>query len=207
MAWKPDYCSVAELKTHLRITDTADDTPLAISVTAASRAIDLACNRQFGVEATAVARYYAWDGECVEGRPALPIDDLMSVSNLAVTTLDADGAAETTLTNATDFDLWPWNAAADSRPWTHMVLRPGAAAYFPSYARSMKVTALYGWTAVPSVVKNAALIQAARFFVRRDAPFGIAGSPDAGSEMRLLSRLDPDVALLVSSVRRVWGAV
>jgi hypothetical protein len=40
-------------------------------------------------------------------------------------------------------------------------------------------------------------MQASRLLSRRDAPFGIAGSPEMGSEMRLLAKLDPDVDLLV----------
>lgn len=59
---------------------------------------------------------------------------------------------------------------------------------------------------MPAVVSSACLIQAARFFVRRDSSYGIAGSPELGNELRLLARLDPDVALLLTSVKRWWAA-
>ena len=53
MAWQPDYVTTDELKTHLRIdlADTTDDDAIGIAITAASRAIDRSCGRQFGVYA------------------------------------------------------------------------------------------------------------------------------------------------------------
>jgi hypothetical protein len=59
----------------------------------------------------------------------------------------------------------------------------------------VKVTALWGWTAVPVAVKQATLLQASRFFSRRHSPYGVAGSPELGSEIRLLARVDPDVGV------------
>lgn len=204
MAWAPDYCTVAELKTHLRVADSVDDTPLGISITAASRAVDHACNRQFGVVSAASARYYSYVGGLLDGcRQQVEIDDLMSVTNLVVKVDDDDdGVFETTLTIDTDFRLYPWNAAADSRPWTQLVLATDGT--FPSAARAVEVTAFWGWTAVPTIVKQATLIQAARFFQRRNSPYGVAGSPDLGNELRLLARLDPDVMLLLGTVKRHW---
>lgn len=60
--------------------------------------------------------------------------------------------------------------------------------------------------AVPASINLATLIQAARFVKRRDAPFGVAGSPDMGNELRLLARLDPDVLVLVANHRNWWSA-
>lgn len=208
MALYPDYCSAAELKAQLRVTDTDDDTALGFAITAASRAIDHACNRQFGQASPAAVRIYRWDGQCVEGRTAVQIDDLMSTTNLAVALdLNQDGTWEQTVTNGTDFDLYPWNAAGDTVPWTHIVFRQDASVRPAGYPRELSVTGLWGWSAVPTVVKQACLVQAARFFVRRDSPYGVSGSPEAGSELRLLERLDPDVAMMLASVRRQWGAV
>jgi hypothetical protein len=71
----------------------------------------------------------------------------------------------------------------------------------------VQVTATWGWTAVPATIKKATLLQASRFYKRRDAPFGVAGSPDMGSEMRLLAKVDPDVEVMLGDYRRKWGAV
>lgn len=74
-----------------------------------------------------------------------------------------------------------------------------------------------GFTTVPAAVKLACEIQASRWFKRNDAPFGVAGSAEMGTELRLLARLDPDVEVLLDSVdilavgsqthRQRWGTV
>lgn len=205
MAWKPDYCTLAQLKSHLRITDTVDDTALALKITDASRAIDYECDRQFG--SASQTRYYSADCQLlIEGRPAVAIDDTMAAMTVT-TDLANNGLFATALVSGTDYDLWPYNAASDGLPWTHLVLKNTSNTYLPWTERSVKVAGTFGWTAVPAVVTGAALIQAARFFVRRDSAFGVAGSPELGSEVRLLARLDPDVALMLTSVKRRWGAV
>lgn len=221
MTWQPDYCTTAELKSHLRISDTADDTVLAIAITAASRAIDQACNRQFGQTTPAAARYYTFSGPTARfsdrlmsdfladpfrGRESLQIDDLMTTSGLVVKVdRNEDGTYEETLTLDVDYRLFPFNAAADGRPWSRVVLADGET--FPTHLRGVEITAQWGWSAVPTTIKQACLLQAARFFQRRNAPFGIAGSPDMGSEMRLLAKVDPDVAVMLSSFVRHWVAV
>ncbi len=219
MSWKPDYLDLDDLKEALRITDTNDDVMLAFAITAASRAIDHHCGRQFGALSVAAPRYYT--PQIQEVRPArlrwaqnsgywhryiVAIDDLMTTTNLVVKSdPDGDGLFDTTLTLDVDYRLAPFNAAADALPWTYLVpiLKANAVngLWFPNLERSIQITALWGWTAVPAVVTQACLIQAARFFMRRQAPFGVAGSPDLGSQLRLLSKLDPDVAVLLSSVR------
>lgn len=208
MAWAPDYCSAADLKAWLRITDAADDDTLATVITAASRAVDGYCGRQFGNVSTAVPRYYRWDGMEIDCRPALVIDDLQITTDLAVSLdNDGDGDADTTLTNAVDFDLWPANATADGGPWTAIVLRPATVGRFNRYHRGVLVAARWGWVAVPPEVKQATMFQASRWFARRNAPFGVAGSPELGSELRLLERLDADLATVLRRLRRVWAAI
>lgn len=206
--WHGDYTTVALLKAQLRVSDTADDTALTAVVASASRAIDHECGRQFGLVSPAVARTYTRDcGLYLDGVPALAIDDLSSASGLVVETDEDDTATYgTTLVAGTDFALWPYNAVADGKPYTHLLTRGSSFYSWPRYPNAIRVTGLFGWASVPAVVSSAALIQAARFFVRRDASFGIAGSPEMGNEMRLLDRLDPDVAVLLSSVKRRWGA-
>lgn len=207
MAWAPDYVTAAELKSWLRITDTADDTLLAFAITTASRAVDAHCGRQFGQITPAAARYYTFEGYEVDGRAALLVDDIYSLTGLAVAVdTDADGDWDTTITYGTDFDVWPANAAADGRPWTRLLLRPSTSTWFTYAHDSVRVTALYGWAAVPSAVKLATLLLAAERFARRNAPFGIAGSPEMGTELRLLKQLDPDAWTDLQPLRQLWAA-
>lgn len=203
MAWAPDYATSAELKAYVRIDDTLDDAQIALAITASSRAIDAATGRQFGVVAAAAQRFYSgrWDRRIA--RWMVEIDDLMSTSSFAAITVDSEGV---TLGTIDDYVLEPRNAAAKSRPWTQMLIRPNST-YKPSGARDeVAVTALWGWTAVPDAVKQACLLQANRFLSRRNSPYGVTGSPELGSELRLLSKVDPDVEVILGPYKRWWAA-
>lgn len=201
MAWKPDYCTVDQLKLFVKIEEEIDDTILAMAISSASRAVDRAANRQFGTTTTAVDRYYTAEWDRRTSRWLVSIDDVMDVTGLAVT---YDGLDDLSFsTTLTGFAKKPLNAAADGIPYTELVLATGAGG---SVAGGIKVHAIFGWTAVPSAIVDATLMQANRFLSRMDSPFGVAGSPEAGTEMRLLPKLDPDVALAVRSYYRWWGA-
>lgn len=51
---------------------------------------------------------------------------------------------------------------------------------------------------VPAMVKLACEMQATRWYKRTDAPFGVLGGAEFGNATRLLSKLDPDVEVLLS---------
>lgn len=200
-----DYASMQDLKTVLAFDDDEDDVALSMAVTAASRAIDHHCRRQFGVAAAVANRLYDAPPRWMlddNGNGLLPVTDFQTTTGLVVATAPAPGEAfDTTLVLDTDFEVWPLNAAADGRPWTHLRVFN-----YPTGGTRYKVTATYGWTTIPSAVSQACLVQATRFFKRKDAPFGVAGSPEFG-EMRLLAKVDPDVAVLLAPYRRFLEAV
>lgn len=195
MAWNPDYLSTAEADAFLRLGDTVDDVELAAVVTAASRAIDLYCNRQFGQVAAAEQRFYTARPNYRRDRWVIDIEDLMSTSGLAV-------LVDTTTVTSANYTLEPRNAAAEGKPWTRLVFGTAAEKQPDGTTDQVAVTALWGWTAVPVAVKQAAKLQGSRFMARRDSPFGIAGSPDTGGELRLLARVDPDVAVSLAGLVR-----
>jgi len=49
----------------------------------------------------------------------------------------------------------------------------------------------------PASIKLACKLQATRWFKRKDAAFGVLGSPEFGTFSRLQAKLDPDVELLL----------
>jgi hypothetical protein len=198
MAWRPDYVTSAELKTELGITDGVDNTWCVSVVTAASRAVDSHCRRQFGLAAAPEVRYYPITYRSERDRWVVAIDDLMTVTGLAVAASDAS--------LLTGHVLEPRNAAADGRPWTRLALAEGGSYVWPTSPEEVAVTAQWGWSAVPSTVKTATMLQAMRFYARRDSPYGVAGSPDLGSEIRLLSKLDPDVGVMLTDFIRPAAA-
>lgn len=198
MAWKPDYITSTELKTELKITDSTDDAWVALVVTAASRAVDRHTRRQFGKLDTPTARVCGPASYRLElDRWVVPIPDLMTSTGLLV---ELDGVA------VTDAELEPFDAADEGRPWTRLALAEGSSVTWPTRGRRVDVTATWGWSAVPTTVKTATMLQAQRFYARRDSPYGVAGSPDLGSELRLLAKVDADVAVMLTDYVRPAAA-
>lgn len=195
MAWKPDYTTLARAKDYARITDTVDDVELAVWITAASRAVDFRCNRQFGQAAAAVARTYrkvpVYDPEI--GLWRMAIDDVQDSTGLLVGTLALASSGAV---------LLPDSAPLEGRPWTALGLNYAPIQQSPGYGAAVTVTAKWGWTAVPVQAEAAVWLQLARWSTRRDAPSGVVGSPSQGSELRFLARLDPDVATTLSGLVR-----
>jgi hypothetical protein len=200
------YATLAELRAFVGIpvADTGDDTVLQLALDAAEEQIDGYTFRQFAADGTATVRTYA-----AAVPSSLDIDPVTTTVGLIVKTDDnADGVFETTWTLGTDFRLLPLNAQAEGKAWTR--IQGLGTRSFPRHAYwpGVQVTAKFGWVgAVPDAVKEATLLQASRLFMRRNAPFGVAGSPDMGSEVRLLAKLDPDVEALVRRYRRTWWVV
>jgi hypothetical protein len=200
MAWAPDYCDVGELRAYRRIDDAVDDTELGLAITAASRAVDRATDRQFGLLAAAEARTYECSWSQRQGLWVAEIDDLMTTAALVVTVSGATVAS-------TAYRLLPRNADKNSRPWTQLAVASATPDPLGSGPPTVDVTAKYGWTTVPDTIKNATLLQASRLFADRNAPFGVAGSPDMGNEMRLLAKVHPDVEVMLASYRRYGSYV
>lgn len=191
-AWAPDYLTLTELKDFLRLNDVIDDALLQVYITAASRAVDRACGgRQFGKVEDPEPRTYPgrWFGEY--RRYVFDIDDLATVTG---STLDVA-------------DLFPRNAVAKGKVWTQLRMNRSDVTWPSGDAQpSITITALWGWPAVPTAVKLATRLQASRFAARRESPFGVAGSPNDGSELRLLASVDPDVRVALDDYKRRWFA-
>jgi hypothetical protein len=194
--WAPDYVTADQLSDYCRTIDVDDEGLDPMARTAASRAIDQRTNRQFGKVDSPVARIYRPWPDYDRGVWCVTIDDLMDTDGLVV---DLDG------TTVTQFELEPLNAAADGRPWETLVFTDDSEARPTKHTDKVTMTAPWGWDAFPPAVVEATLLQASRLKKRRDAPFGIAGSPDMGSEVRLLARLDPDVVVILGGYGRARG--
>jgi hypothetical protein len=192
------YCTASDLARALGIPDAVDDFELELAVSSASRAIDDACGRffyQVGTESTPAVRVF--DAAAPD---RTSIDDVVSVTTVKLDTA-LDGTYGHTYA-AGDWFLEPYQPQ-EGWPYTAVRLRP-TARRFLSYRQAVQVTGVFGWPSVPPQVEQACLMQAARWFKRvKEAPFGIAGMPAYdGSGIRLMNKLDPDVEVLLSGVRR-----
>lgn len=191
MAWAPDYIDTAQFAEFVRITDDVDDAVIALAITSAARAIDAATNRQFGT-ATGERLYTAYPDYDL-GRWVIVVDDIQAVDELVVL---VDGV------ELTDYRMDPPNAVADGKAWTRIVVGKDSAVQPTGEDMEISATGPWGWTTVPVPVELANHLQANRFINRRDAWAGVAGSPDSGSEIRLLKQLDPDVRMSLTGYVR-----
>lgn len=195
-----NYCEKADLINRLVGDDVTpgDDDVQAMEqvIEGVSRMLENYCGRRFYTTSTDETRYYT-----AEFRDELYLaDDVVSI-----TTLQTDGDGDRTYEDtwaATDYDLWPFNAALDGLPYTMITITPDGDYSFPLTAKGVKIVGKFGWPALPAVVREACLLQCARLWKRKDAPFGIAGSPELG-ELRVIPELDQDVKLLLAGVRRL----
>lgn len=206
MAITNGYATLAQVKSALRITDTIDDSLIELAIEAASRDIDAYCGRVF-YDMGSGSRYYAATDPYF-----CPIDDCQSITQVA-TAVTSNGNYDTVWANPTagqnngDYQAEPINASAP----TDGIISPitGVRALwrylFPTIGGNalVKITGTWGWASVPTAIKQACVIQAARIFKRNDSPLGVAGFGDMGA-MRV-SRVDPDVARLLDPYRRVNG--
>lgn len=199
MALTNCYCTLAELKASLAITDSVDDTPLEAAITATSRMIDDYTGRFFyrnGTTESPVARYYTpldpW---------TMNMDDNYSITQVA--TDDNFNQTWDTVWATSDYMLEPVNNPQRGWPVNRML---AIGRYvFPYYLpQSVRITGIWGWASTPAEVNMATLIQAARLFTRRQSPFGIAGSPDLGT-VRLSAKLDADVETLLRPFKKNNG--
>lgn len=188
MGWAPDYVTAAQLKSYLNIQHDDDDLWLANWATAVSRNVDNFCNRQFGQTALENRSYTPhWDrNECLT---YIEIDDLHDVTGF--TLVDSDSTA------ITDYTLWPKNAIAKGKPYERISIDAG-------YTDDLVAHGKWGWTSVPTSIPTATYIQASRLNARRSSPFGVAGSPQQGSEIRLLAQLDVDFITTLKPLVRKW---
>lgn len=195
MAITNGYATLAQVKSALRITDSVDDSLLEMAIESASRAIDQYTNRNFYNAGTAV-RYYA-----PQDSLNVNVDDLISIISLEAMNDDEQLFDVTFATD--DYQLEPLNGIADGFEQPYTNIRAIGDFVYETLAgeATVKVTGVWGWAATPIQVTQATVIQASRIFKRLDSPLGII-SGELGS-MRVGSRLDPDVAQLVDSLRKI----
>jgi hypothetical protein len=158
------YAALADLKEDLRIAaaDTTRDSRLIRLLGECSRRIDDHCDRVFWSTATASARVWSTRGRVVrhdDGGELLLVDDIASESGL---TVEVGGGSSWAA--VTGVETWPDNAIARGRAVCGLVLPAGAWSVY----RRVRVTAVWGWPAVPAPVEQACRALTARAY--RDMP-------------------------------------
>ena len=185
MAITNGYVTLNEVKDALNLEDSIDNAALEVAIATASRQIDDYCGRFFykdGTEVAPATRYYTPTDYWI-----LPTDDFVSISQIA--TDDNFDRNYATVWESTDFMLEPVNNP--SRGWPMSELLAVGSYIFPeTLPQSVRISGVFGWSAVPYEVKTAAKIQSSRLFLRNQSPFGIAGNTDMGTR-------PPDINLII----------
>lgn len=186
-----EYGTLTALKARLGIetSDTTRDTLLNSALASASRGIDKTTGRRFWLDSSAVQRTFNPRGRIAreDDGDLFLVDDIGSTTGLIVET-----GSGSSWTAVTDYETSPDNALADGKPVTGLLRTLGT---WGIATTRLRVTAKFGWPAVPDDITEAALIQASRLYKRKDSPEGIIGSAEWG--VRNLSRRDPDVWALI----------
>lgn len=179
------YCSKEEIKSRVGIAqaDTGDDFEIELAVQAAAKAIEGFCGRYFwqGPDTRTYVPESIW---------AAHVDDMVSVTTLK-TDPNGDGTFPVTWTQGVNFELslgsrsYNQRSSGEPRPYRVINVIGGGSLFFPFVwplyrADRIQVTGIFGWPAVPTSVKQAALQLAADYFKLKDAPFGVVGSGEFG---------------------------
>jgi hypothetical protein len=192
-----NYCTLAQVKGALRITDAIDDALLNTSIEAASRWIDGYTDRSFQPATPGTALYIP------TGRmDDLAVDDLTSITSVAIDE-DLDETFSTVL-NPIDFRPLPVNSRSGGIPFPFSRIRPQEDGYWPvAFGRAtVKVVGTFGWPATPVAVREAAILQASRLYTRLSSPVGVVSFGDMGA-IRVSRFVDPDVDMLLNPYKRL----
>jgi hypothetical protein len=193
------YCSVAQLREHFGDGSNLLTTALLErAINATSRAIDKFCGRRFWVDSAVQNKVY----RCDDGYEA-EVDDISTTTGLVIATdTTGDGTYATTWAS-TDYQLEPLNANTEStaHAWWRIVAVDDYTFPIHAYRTTLRVTAKFGWSAVPDEVEEACILRAASIFKRREATFGVAGFGEFG--VVRIGRRDPDVVDLLNNFIKI----
>ena len=173
-----DYVTLSALKTNMGITTTDWDALLQTAISAASQTIDGFCGRTFdAADGTETAKTFHVDDphEIVVG------DFIISEPSEFIVADDSngDGTFENVWTQddlqaVRSFEPWPRNPQT-GWPYRRLIALNGV---FPTGSRRLRVTADWGWAAIPDPVVLAAQLTARRLALPLLAD---AGAPVSGA--------------------------
>lgn len=196
MAITNGYATLNEVKSSLNIpvSDLADDPMIELAIESASREIDQVCERIF-YQASGTRVFVPRDSYVVE------IDDLRSLTTLK-TSSGADGIFDITWA-ATDYQLEPLNGIVGGivSPTTHIRAIDDYLFTIDGGEATVQVVGNWGWDAIPTAIRQAAVILSSRIFRRNDSPLGVMGFGDMG--VVRVSRIDPDIDALISPYKKI----
>lgn len=196
------YATLTQVKAAMSLgtADTADDAQITTALAAAEAAIDGYCGRSFGAAGTASTRVYV-----SETSSLVYIDDATTIT-LVETDPYLDGTWDYQWT-ASDWQAEPLNGRSGPLAVPYDRIRAIGDYCFPLERQAaIRVTATWGWAAVPDVVTQATIQTAIRYWKRLDTPLGFGGGPDVGL-LYVSRQVDGDVAQMLQPYRKGTYAI
>jgi hypothetical protein len=198
------YATLAELSVQVGSDRVTDDVQLELALSTGSQIVTTICGRRFWQDDTVSARTFS-----VNHPVWAWVDDISTTIGLIVETDTSDDGTFGTTWAASDYELGPANGEVGGLTGFPYSKITAVGSYtFPTFTRRatcLRVTARWGWAAVPDPVKSATLIAAEEVWRMKDAPFGVAGiNALDGALMRV--RQNPFVASLLEPYR-IGGVV
>ena len=216
-----DYITTIDIQAALPDTTWGStyDSEFARLATMASRVIDRLTHRKPGAfyVDTDVTRYF--DGKhgfnwnrarqaytAYGSEIELYIGELAEAPTSVEMTVDTPRSGNYTALSYTsvtsgDYYVAPYNAPDDGLPYTHLILDNynGTYALWYPWRQVVKVTGKFGYsTTVPADIKQAALIQAIRPFMRGKQAFQDVGAIIELGQLRYVNEVDPEVKLILN---------
>lgn len=173
----PVYATPDQVKNYVGgIRDSLSDARIAEVLAGVSRDIDGSCHRRFYADLTASARLYDVTDPC-----QVDVDDFWTTTGLVVEG-DYSGAGTFTTLTASDYELRPLNGIVDGESgWPYNEFRAVNRRFPCQQLRAgMRVTAKWGWAAIPPSVREACLILSTETLKLPDSVFGAGGYSDFG---------------------------
>lgn len=168
-----DYLTAVEFKSRANITVADFDDRIADAILGAVRLIEARCARRFWADADVVQRLY-WPRD----PDVAVVHDISTTTGLVIEQdTTGDGTFDETW-SADDYDLGPVNAdaydAADTfapaHAWWEIHAVDDKSFRVGSRRPSLRVTARFGWSAVPDDITDATFLLANRLFRRHEVP-------------------------------------
>jgi hypothetical protein len=175
------YVTLEEMRDYLKFRPndpTNRDNDLEDALASATDEVNLHCGRQFNRSETATPRHYR-----PSSATSITVDDFYSIEDLVVETNYGNSGVWSEV-NTAGLTPYPLDGVMDGQiGWPYTELRLGYGGRFDFYPRRspygssslIRVTAKWGWAAVPPAVKQATKIIAAQNYRLSDTPLGVAG--------------------------------
>jgi hypothetical protein len=196
MALGDPYIDEDDLAAYLGVTDSEDATLMTAACAAATEWVNQHCQRQFQKTTTSSDRTYVardpWH---------LEVDDFHTTTGLVIATDESDDGTYGTTWTAADYVLKPFDgieAGMTGFPYRKVVAVESEMFPCRTGRPRVRVTAQWGWNAVPHSVTLASKVVAAFLFNLKDSPLGVASFADAGL---IRVRDVPQAAMLLENYR------